>query len=179
MTRPALIGTYPVPRVRKGRRVTCLFRDGDAVITGVQDAPIPWPRCRMVGSRGGSGLWVNETLVRAIQTESSLALQHWFGVTRGTVWRWRTAFGVGQWGTPGSRGLHAKTCAKGGAGMRAKEFTEAEHDARSARAKASGQRPPPRPPWTPAMDAVLGAVGDADAARRLGTTRSAARSRQH
>jgi hypothetical protein len=178
MPSPTLIGRYPVPAVRKGKRVTCLFRDGEAVITGVQDAPIPWPRCRRVGTRGGSGLWVNETLVRAIRTESSLALQHHFGVSAETVWRWRKSFGVRRLGTPGSEALHAELSARGTAGIKAKTWTDAERDAKSERSKRLGLKPPGRPRWTKAGDAILGTMNDKAAAYLLGTSRSAARSRR-
>lgn len=43
MTVPALLaGPYSPPPVRRGDRVTCLYRDGDAVVTSWTDAPIPW-----------------------------------------------------------------------------------------------------------------------------------------
>jgi hypothetical protein len=89
-----LHGPYAPQPLRKGDRATCLFRDGDVVITSWSDARLSWPRCRKLGHRGGSGLLVDDELVRAIRSESSLALPYWFGVQGETVWRWRRAFGV-------------------------------------------------------------------------------------
>jgi hypothetical protein len=40
-----------------------------------------------VGVRGGSGLLVDEELLRAIRSESSSAIQYWWGVTMETVWQ--------------------------------------------------------------------------------------------
>ncbi len=85
-----LHGPYRPPRLHRGDRATCLFRDGDVIITGWSDARIPWPRCRRPGTHGGgSGLLVNEELARAIRLESSLGIQHWWGVDDSVVWRWR------------------------------------------------------------------------------------------
>src|SRR2546421_105041 len=47
-------------------------------------------------------------------TESALALKYWFGVGTHTAWSWRKAFGVGKWGTEGSRRLH-ETLSEAGA----------------------------------------------------------------
>src|SRR5262249_45149710 len=75
-----------------------------AVVTSWTAAPVPWPRCRLPGTGGaGWGLLVDEELARAVRRESSLAIQHWWGVSPRTVWCWRRAFGVAQWGTEGSR----------------------------------------------------------------------------
>jgi hypothetical protein len=51
-------------------------------------------------------LLVDDELLRAIRTESALALKYWFGVGSRAVWNWRKAFGVVKWGTEGSRRLH-------------------------------------------------------------------------
>jgi hypothetical protein len=47
-------------------------------------------------------LLVNVELLRAIRTESEVAISYWFGVATDTVRKWRRAFGVKQWGTEGS-----------------------------------------------------------------------------
>src|SRR5262249_28077575 len=104
MTTPTLLhGPYHAPALRRGDRATCLDLDAEVVITSWTAAPIPWPRCRLPENGGaGSGLLVDEELARAVRRESSLAIQHWWGVSPHTVWSWRRAFGVAQWGTEGS-----------------------------------------------------------------------------
>jgi hypothetical protein len=57
------------------------------------------------------GLLVDEELLRAIRTESPVALQYWRGISKGTVTRWRSTFGIGHWGTEGSQPLHAAASA--------------------------------------------------------------------
>jgi hypothetical protein len=90
-----LHGPYTPPDLRRGDKATCLYRDGDVVLTGCSDGRIPWPRCRREGTHGGgSGLLVDEELVRAVRLESSLAIQHWWGVNVTVVCRWRNALGV-------------------------------------------------------------------------------------
>ncbi len=167
---PLLLDTYPPPALRKGDRATCLYRDADCAVTSWTDAPIPWPRVQVVGQRGGSGLLVDETLLRAIPTESSLALQYWFGVGFRTVWFWRKAFGVTKTGTEGSRRLHAQVVAKGVAGVKAKVWTEAE---RAVKRTLSKGRKPDRwagRHWTRAMEARLGTEEDDALAKEWGKT---------
>ena len=86
------------------------------VTGGTHDGRIPWPRCRALDSRGGSGLLVTEELVRAIRTESAAALMHWFGVGERAVWKWRMAFltGKGKFRSPGSKMAHRKASEAGG-----------------------------------------------------------------
>ena len=62
-----LHGPYTPPTLRRGDRATCLYRDGDVVITGWSDGRIPWPRCRWPETCGGSGLLVDEELARGIR----------------------------------------------------------------------------------------------------------------
>jgi hypothetical protein len=145
---PPLIGTYEAPAVKRGQVVTCLYRDRDCFITTMSNAPIPWPRVQPRGQRGGSGLWVNATLAKAIRTESAVALKHWFGVGTKAVWRWRKAFGVGgRATTKGSKRAIRAAAKKGAAAVKAKVWTDAELDVMAERAKRLGRRPGPR--WMP------------------------------
>jgi hypothetical protein len=111
MTKPTnalfklLGGPYNPPALRVGDRTACLYRGTEVVITSWTAARVPWPRCRGLGVRGGSGLLINDELLRAIRAESAEALKYWFGVGTRAVWSWRKAFGIEQWGTDGSRRL--------------------------------------------------------------------------
>jgi hypothetical protein len=40
-----LHGPYTAPSLKRGDKATCLYRDGDVIITGWSDARISWPRC--------------------------------------------------------------------------------------------------------------------------------------
>ena len=115
-----LHGPYRPPALCRGDRTNCLYRDAEVVITSWTDGRISWPRCRALGVRGGSGLLVDEELLRAIRSESSLAMQYWFGVNVTTVWKWRQAFGIPRYGTEGSRRLHEAMSEHGAAKVRGK-----------------------------------------------------------
>ena len=179
--RPVLIGNYTPPAVRKGDRVTCLYRDADCIVTGIHDGRIPWPRVRALERRGGSGLLVNADLQRAIQTESAAALMYWFGVGTKAVWRWRATFvaGPGKFRTTGSKIAHDRASRAGAEAMKAKEWTDEERDARAEMAKRLGLRPrPSRPggrPWTAKELRLLGTAPDSVVAERLGRTTDAVR----
>src|SRR4051812_17625224 len=84
-------GPYPAPLLRRGDRAACLARDCDVVITSWTAARIPWPRCCAVGTRGGSGILVDEELARAIRTESAAAVRFWWSVSIRTMATWRKA----------------------------------------------------------------------------------------
>lgn len=179
---PPLIGTYTPPRVRRGDRVHCLYRGAECVVTTMHDGRIPWPRCRALHSRGRPSLLVTEELVRAIRTESAIALKHWFGVGTKGVWRWRVAFGAsGVLGTPGSRAAHLEHSRAGAGVVKERGLTDEQCDARSATAKRQGQRVPPRwtperGGWTPAEVKLLrGKMSDKEVAVRTGRTENAVR----
>jgi hypothetical protein len=121
-----LFGPYRPPKLHKGDRTFCFLRGCDVVITYWSEAPISWPRCRAIGSRGGSGLLLDEELARAVRHESAAAIMHHWGVTAAVVWRWRPALGVSRWGTEGSRRLHQQLSEAGADVVKQREITEAE-----------------------------------------------------
>lgn len=88
-----LYGPYEPPRVRPGEALFCERRQEDVIVGGYTDAPIPWPRAR---KKGRQSLIVCCDLVRAIRTESELAITRWWGVSVTTVWTWRRALSVGR-----------------------------------------------------------------------------------
>ncbi|MFO0806011.1 MAG: hypothetical protein U0791_23140 [Gemmataceae bacterium] len=183
-TAPPLIGTYTPPAVRRGDRVHCLYRDAEVIITGMHDAPLPWPRCRALHCRGGSGLLVTEELVRAIRTESAAAMMHWFGVGSHAVWNWRAAFleGPGRFRTPGSKAAHGKASRAGADALKEHGLTDEQCDARSKAAKRDGREKWLKPRWTAtnggwtaAEVQLLDRFDDAEVARRTGRTIHAVR----
>jgi hypothetical protein len=139
-------------------------------------APISWPRGQPLKQRGGGGLIVNATLERAIRTESAESLRHFFGVTKGVVWRWRKAFGIPRAGTPGSAARIAESSAKGAAAMKSKEWTAEELDRKSKRSKLLGLKSTGRwaiGGWTNEQRALLGTDDDEVIAARVGRTKGA------
>ncbi len=174
-----LASPYRPPPLRKGDRTTCLYRDAAVVITSWSGARIAWPRCRALHSRGGSGLLVDEELLRAIRTESAQALMFWWGVSGHAVLNWRRAFGVGQWGTEGSCRLHRQAGEKGVAVLRERGLTDAQSE-RSRRLNLARflREHPPRPLWTRGDEALIGTMPDVVLAERLGRTEGAVRVRR-
>ena len=183
-TVPKLIGTYRPPAIRKGNRVTCLYRDCECIVTSFHDGRIVWPRVRALERRGGSGLLVNDEMVKAIRTESAAAMAYWFGVSNKTVCFWRRAFEVkGKFGTPGSEKAHLKASRKGAKAVKGKEWTEEEREKKRKLSKRLGLQPGPRwtpeaGGWTPEELAQLGTDYDEAIARRIGRTVSAVRSQR-
>jgi hypothetical protein len=79
-----LLGTYETPRFNYGCKILCEVR-GELTITGLSDAPIPWP----VGKRGRGkhSLVVYEDLAKAIRRESNQAVASGWGVDPQSVSR--------------------------------------------------------------------------------------------
>jgi hypothetical protein len=178
---PVLRGTYNPPAVRIRQRVFCRVRHKWCRVTCFTDAPISWPRGQPLKQRGGGGLIVNATLERAIRTESAESLRHFFGVTRGVVWRWRKAFGIPRAGTPGSAARIAEASAKGAAAMISKEWTAEELDRKSKLSKRLGLKPTGRwavGGWTDEQRALLGTDDDEVIAARVGRTKGAVRAKR-
>jgi hypothetical protein len=184
MPAPQLLGKYTAPSVRRGEVVSCLYRDKDCRVTSWSNARISWPRVQPVGQRGGSSLWVNESLARAIRTESATALRYWFGVNITSVWKWRREFGVGgRTTTPGTRKAIRSAALKGAESQKAKKWTDKERTACSVRAKRLGLRPPAR--WTPKNGGwtkrelrLLGTDDDEVIAARIGRSLGAVRNQR-
>jgi hypothetical protein len=172
-----LFGPYKAPALRRGDRATCLFRDGDVIITGWSDGRTAWPRCQRPGQQGGSGLLVDAELVRAIKTESSAAIQYWWGVQGETVWRWKRFFGVGRWEPKGSRRLLQMNSQAGADAVKRKKWTKAERARRRAAALARGARPDrwKYTGWTGKQLTLLGTLPDEEVAGEIGRTANAVR----
>src|SRR5262249_10128402 len=138
------------------------------------DAPISWPRVSPAGGRGRRGVLVNATMRRAIKTESAAALKYHFGLSTLVVWKLRTWARVeGHTRTTGSRHLPQGVSDRGAAGIKAKEWTDAELAARSELSKRLGLKPPGRwaeTGWTAAQEALLGTDHDDVIAERIGRT---------
>lgn len=181
-------GPYTAPAVKKGDRAFCLYRDCDVVITGWTDAHLPWPRCRALHHRGGSGLLITDELRRAIVSESAAALKHWFCIGTKAAWNWRRAFGVGgRMTTPGSRELLIELNREKALKLRGREVLPAERERRrqtaqtldlgrhldAARAKRSAEVG-----WTAEQDALLGIAPVAELAAQWGRTADAVRVRR-
>src|SRR5262249_12918398 len=169
-------GPYTPPALRRRDRATCLFRDADVVITSWSDGRISWPRCRRPGTHGGgSGLLVDAELARAVRLESSLAIQHGWGVSYAVVCRWRKALGVPAL-NEGSARLRQELNAQLADGMRGKSLPPEQVERRRRTALELGLRPPPgsgMQVWTAKELALLGTVPDGELAARIGRTEKA------
>jgi hypothetical protein len=69
-------GPYHSPRCKVGGWVTCAVR-GRVKVTGISDAPIPWPMTRRPEGGGRAFLIVVGDLKRALRRESAQAVGHW------------------------------------------------------------------------------------------------------
>lgn len=96
-------GPYIAPDVRPGDWLFDAERGSVEVGGYTTTAPIPWPRLKKTGK---ASLILCGDLIRAVQTESALAIMHWWGVSTQVVWRWRKILGVSQTGSEGTRRLY-------------------------------------------------------------------------
>jgi hypothetical protein len=172
---------YAAPRLRKGDRAACLFRDCDVVVTGWTDARISWPRCLPLGAKGHPSLLVDDELARAIKHESAAALRYWWGVSESVVIRWRKALGVGRLNCPGSQRLIRAASEQGAAQVRGQELPaeQVERRRRTAVELGLGRNLTPGynrgPWWAPAELKLLGKRPDDEVAARTGRTPNAVR----
>lgn len=94
---PLLFGPYLAPDASDGWLVDWI--DGSVEVGGWTSAPLSWPWRKDVGQYS---LILCDDLMRAVMMESSAAIQYYWGVSGGTVWKWRKSLGVGRV-TPGTR----------------------------------------------------------------------------
>jgi hypothetical protein len=154
-----LFGPYKAPPLQRGDRAFCLYRDCAVVVLGWSDAPIPWPRCRRLSPPiQGCGLLIDEELARAVRHESSAAVAYWWGVNRTAVRRWRAALEVTRTNNEGTHRLVLGAIGETLASRFDKRGRRGE--TRSVRGRVAV--------WTPEEVALLGAVPDAEVARRTG-----------
>ena len=169
-----LHGPYKTPKLRRGDRAQCLYRDKDVIVTGLSAGRIPWPLCKPPG-RAHPGLLVEEELARAIRCESSLAVQHWWGACPRVVWCWRQALGVPRFNEGSLRLMRLVGQASADA-TRGKPLPpeQVEQRRRTAIALNLGRHLQPCPcpngsrPWTKADDAIVRRLDPGAAAQRLG-----------
>ena len=72
-----LYGPYEVPKRKLGDKLLCEYRDQEVTVKGMTDALIQWPCTRR---RNQLSPIVCGDLVRAIRTESEMAVAHHWGV---------------------------------------------------------------------------------------------------
>ena len=175
-----LFGPYRPPRLRVGDRATCLLRDCEVIITSITDAPIPWPRCRALGGRGGSGPWLGGDLEEAVRRESAAAVRFWWRLSAATVRKMRTALGVTRTNNEGTQRLVWQAAVRGSEAIKDHEWTEAE---RAARRRLNAELRLDRnlrlgyhgPHWTKAELDLLGRLPDEALAARTGRTANGVR----
>jgi hypothetical protein len=139
---------------------------GEVTITGMTDAPIPWPIGK--GGRGRHSLVVYKGLARAVRRESEQAICHWWGVRTTTVWKWRKALGIGPITEGTSRLYREYTKEPRAVEARAKAHAKAR-DPERCRKIAEAKRGKPRPPHV--IEAIrrawLGAHHTEEARRKM------------
>ena len=86
-----LNGPYVPPICRVGDKLPCEHKGREVVVGGMTDAPIQWPYARATGTPGPI---LCGDLIRAVRSESAIAVAWHWAVSPGTVRRWRRALGV-------------------------------------------------------------------------------------
>jgi hypothetical protein len=179
-----LHGPYKAPRLRRGDRAFCLFKDCDVVVTGSTDARISWPRCGPLDvPRSHPSLLVDEELARAIRHESVAAIRYWWGLSEGVVIRWRKALGVTRTNNEGSQRLIHAASELGAEQFRGRPLTpeQIERGRRTARELNLGRhlrKGYHGRCWTKAEETLLGRVPDEVVAQRTGRSPDAVRQKR-
>jgi hypothetical protein len=152
---------------------------GTVVVTSWTDARISWPRCKRQGKSHPS-LLLDDELACAVRTESAAAVAYWWRGSPTVVKAWRKLLEVTRTNNPGTRRLMKASAQAGADSLKAKEWTDAECDAKSglARRLNLGQYLKPGyhgPRWTAKEKRLLGKLPDDEVARRIGRTVGAVR----
>lgn len=135
-------GPYNAPTVMAGDVLPDEI-DGDVEVGGYSNGRIPWPRRKKTGRHS---LVLCGDLILAVKSESSEAIQYWFGVSPVTVWKWRSALGVDRKNNPGTNKLYRElkpaklTDERAGEGRRAALSPESR-DKRSASKRGKPAHP--------------------------------------
>ncbi len=103
-----LYGPYSPPKFEPGDKLVCEYHGREITVNGMTGGPIPWPSGR--SNRRPSPIVCGD-LIRAIRTESEIAVAHHWGVSQETVWKWRKALHVPRM-TNGSRRLRIEYAAE-------------------------------------------------------------------
>lgn len=129
--------------------------DGLIAVGGWTSAPIPWPRRKKTGRH--SPILCGD-LILAVSLESSAAIQHHWGVSEATVWKWRQILGVGrvthgtrqrlqtETGVPpeaAARGREAAATPEARAKIAAAKRGQSAHPATAKALLAAAKRPKP------------------------------------
>lgn len=192
-------GPYYPPRTFRGSFMTCELR-GKVRIGGYSDAPIPWPR-----------IWHRRSLVicgdllRALRTESVLAVSYYWGLSKAIVSQYRQQFGVPRMNPGTHRLIHEfvipasctpEALAKQSAAREGRPSTESVRD--RERLRRIQRRPKsenwrrkmserlrrrfdiigPFRHWTEEELAMIGTMPDREVARRIGRSLSAVRAKK-
>jgi DNA-binding Xre family transcriptional regulator len=163
-----LFGPYETPNVEIGDELIDEVR-GPVTVNTWSKGLITWPCLR---TEGRSAYVLCGDLARAVRQESSLAVQHWWGVGPATVHRWRKCLGVSN-RTAGTVHLHRKwqpeklspqVAARG----RQKSICTESRAKMSQTVRARGFYHHTQRIWTPEEEALLGTMPDREAAIKLG-----------
>jgi hypothetical protein len=170
-----------VPRLRKGDRAACLYRDCDEAVTGWTDARISRLCGLLLGTKGHPSLLEDEELPRAVRHESAAALRHWWGVSSLLVWKWRKALGADRLNCEGSQRLFRDASEQGAARTRGAKLPPEQVEQRRRTAVELGYVRRFRPGynlgpwWSPAEVRLLGRLPDEEVAARTGRSPNAVR----
>jgi hypothetical protein len=179
-----LYGPDRSPRTRVGKKLFDEVR-GWVVVRKMSAGRIPLP---MGGPARRPGFVLTGDLVRALRTESNIAITYWWGVNSCTVWKWRRRLDVPAI-TEGT--IYLKSAFRLGKplppevveamrrGRRGILHSSATRARMSASHKARGPRPPNENSWTAKEDELVRKYQPKEAAKRIGRTMKAIFDRRH